>query len=52
MVMIRGAIVEDEVVCAWQLEQYLRRYEKERNVNFHISIFEDGLSIARNYQPE
>lgn len=50
--MIRVAIVEDEVVYARQLEQYLRRYEKERDLNFHITIFESGLSIVRDYRPE
>ena len=50
--MIRVAIVEDEVVYARQLEQYLQRYEKERDLNFHITTFESGLSIVRDYRPE
>lgn len=50
--MIRIAIVEDEAVCAQQLEQYLRQYEKEHNLNFSIATFEDGLFIAGDYRPE
>lgn len=50
--MIRIAIVEDEAVCTQQLEQYLRQYEKERNLNFSITTFEDGVYLAGDYRPE
>lgn len=50
--MIRIAIVEDEDSCREQLEDYIRRYEKEQNRVFQITLFEDGLDITEGYQSE
>ena len=49
--MIQIAIVEDEKVCQEQLGKYLERYGKEKNYNFHITMFEDGIDITENYSP-
>ena len=44
--MIRIAVVEDEIVYARQLEQYLRQYAGDKGLTFGITNFEDGLSIT------
>lgn len=49
--MIRIAMVEDDAFCRQQLSEYLRRYERESGQNFHISVFQDGAEIARDYKP-
>lgn len=50
--MIRVAIVEDEKEYAQIICNYLKRYEKEHSVQFHVRAFEDGLDIASDYKPE
>ncbi len=50
--MIRIAVVEDEEVYALQLQDYLRRYERENKESFQISLFSDGDKIAYKYKAE
>lgn len=49
-IMIKVAIVEDDRICAQELEGFLRRYEEEFNEGFQITVFEDGEDIVTNYQ--
>lgn len=49
--MYHIAIVEDEAVFSEQLQQYLLQYEKEHNVTFKISVFNDGTKILDAYEP-
>lgn len=49
--MYHIAIVEDEVAFAAQLQEYLEQYQKENNVRFKVSVFEDGEDILKDYQP-
>lgn len=50
--MYRIAIVEDEAEFREQLQSYLRQYEKENQIMFQISVFEDGEEILNDYQAE
>lgn len=43
------AVVEDEPLFAKQLEEYIRRYEKERGKKINITFFSDGEDIVENY---
>ena len=43
------AVVEDEPLFAKQLEEYIRRYEKERGKKINITFFADGEDIVENY---
>ncbi|MFV0529750.1 MAG: LytR/AlgR family response regulator transcription factor [Lachnospiraceae bacterium] len=47
--MIRIAIVEDETEHVQILYDYLKRYEKENSITFHIQTFSDGLHIVSDY---
>lgn len=51
VVMVRIAIVEDQDEEAKQLEGYIRRYGKEKNEEFSIKRFSDGLEFVENYEP-
>lgn len=44
---MRIAIVEDEHSCAECLHDYLRRYEQEQEVSFHVEKFTDGQQIVK-----
>ena len=44
--MIHIAIVEDEDVWAEKINHYLKKYEIENQIPFHISRFHDGAEIA------
>lgn len=48
--MYRIAIVEDEKEFRDQLKDYLKQYEGENGVAFHVSEFKDGVQILENYQ--
>lgn len=50
--MIKIAIVEDEVLYADQLQQYLKKYEEEYRETFEISVFQDGDQIVHHYKAE
>lgn len=50
--MYHIAIVEDEKEFREQLEEYLKRYEEENHVSFHISMFADGTEILEDYKNE
>lgn len=50
--MIRIAIVEDEIVYAQQLQEFLRQYESEQEENFQITVFSDGDEIVHKYKAE
>lgn len=43
------AVVEDEPLFAKQLEEYIRRYESERDKKINITFFFDGEDIVENY---
>ena len=43
------AVVEDEPLFAKQLEEYIRRYERERDKKINITFFTDGEDIVENY---
>lgn len=48
--MVRIAMVEDDEIYRSQLEEYIRRYEKESGESFRVSIFTDGAEIADDYR--
>ena len=50
--MIKIAIVEDEVLYADQLQEYLKKYEEEYRETFEISVFQDGDQIDHHYKAE
>ena len=50
--MIKIAIVEDEVLYAVQLQEYLKKYEEEYRETFEISVFQDGDQIVHHYKAE
>ena len=50
--MIKIAIVEDEVLYADQLQEYLKKYEEEDRETFEISVFQDGDQIVHHYKAE
>ena len=50
--MIKIAIVEDEVLYADQLQEYLKKYEEEYRESFEISVFQDGDQIVHHYKAE
>ena len=50
--MIKIAIVEDEVLYADQLQEYLKKYEEEYRETFEISVFQDGNQIVHHYKAE
>lgn len=47
--MYHIAIVEDEVECQNQLREYLLKYQKEHDMEFQISVFNDGEEILKGY---
>lgn len=47
--MVNVAIVEDETVCADRLECFLRRYGREKDVDFNIARFTDGDAVVEGY---
>ena len=50
--MIKIAIVEDEVLYADQLQEYLKKYEEEYRETFEITVFQDGDQIVHHYKAE
>ncbi|WP_165215183.1 LytTR family DNA-binding domain-containing protein [Schaalia sp. ZJ1691] len=49
--MVRIAIVEDDAVSRKLLLDYIARYQREHDVEFDITVFEDGAQIVRGYKP-
>ncbi len=50
--MIKIAIVEDEVMYANQLQDYLKQYEKENGELFEIAVYTDGDEIVHKYRSQ
>lgn len=50
--MTRVALVEDDLVCRRQMEEYLSRYARESGEEFSTQAFSDGEDILRNYRAE
>ena len=50
--MIKIAIVEDEVMYANQLQDYLKQYEKENGELFEITVYTDGDEIVHKYRSQ
>lgn len=50
--MIRIAIVEDEDIYVKELQEYLKRYEKEKGRAVAVTVFRDGDQIVHRYKPE
>ncbi len=50
--MIRIALVEDDSSDRGRMLDYMKRYEIENHVTFHLSIFQDGGEIVGNYHPK
>ena len=50
--MLRIGLVEDDLHDRELLLQLLRRYEKENDVVFEISVFEDGEDIVTDYSAD
>ena len=48
--MYHIAIVEDEPEFSMQLQQYLKQYQRENNVECKISVFGDGAEILKDYK--
>ena len=49
--MIRIAIVEDDRHDREALKKCLNRYEKENQVKFSVTEFQDGEDIVTDYMP-
>ncbi|MCD8383394.1 MAG: LytTR family DNA-binding domain-containing protein [Clostridiales bacterium] len=49
--MPRIAIVEDDPVCARQLQGYAQRYGQETGAELQTTLFPDGLDVVENYRP-
>lgn len=49
--MYHIAIVEDEKDFSAQLVEYLEQYKKEHGVELQVSVFSDGESILKDYEP-
>lgn len=49
--MYHIAIVEDEAEFAIQLQEFLKRYQKENDIAFKVTVFGDGAEILEDYQP-
>lgn len=49
--MYHIAIVEDEAAFCVQLQTFLEQYQREQNIRFKISVFNDGSEILKDYQP-
>lgn len=47
--MIRIAVVEDDANYRSQLSRYIADYERDKNEQFKLTVFTDGLDIAENY---
>lgn len=47
---MRIAVVEDDISAAECLTDYLRRYEEEYKVLFHVERFRDGEQIMKRYR--
>ena len=50
--MTRIALVEDDLVCREQLEEYLARLARETGETFSTQSFDDGKDILENYRAE
>ena len=50
--MIKIAIVEDDIIYADQLREYLHKYETEYGESFDISNFSDGEMIVEGYNSQ
>lgn len=49
--VLRIAIAEDDAMYARQLTEYLRQYERERNLETDITVYSDGDELAEGYRP-
>lgn len=49
--MRRIAIVEDDPVCAQQLQEYVERYNQESGEELQTILFPDGLDVVEDYRP-
>ena len=49
--MYHIAIVEDELPCSRQLQNYLEQYQNEKNIQFKVSVFSDGSELLADYRP-
>ena len=50
--MTRIALVEDDLVCRRQMEEYLARFARETGETFLTQSFDDGKDILENYRAE
>lgn len=50
--MTRIALVEDDLVCRGQMEEYLARFARETGETFSVHAFDDGTDILKNYRAE
>ncbi len=50
--MIRIALVEDDAGDRALIQDYLRQYEQNSGMKFHLRVFSDGEEIAEDYRAE
>lgn len=50
--MYHIAIVEDEISFVQQLQTYLCRFSEENQMEFKVSVFQDGADILKDYKSE
>ena len=50
--MYHIAIVEDEISFVQQLQTYLCRFSEENQMEFKVSVFQDGADILKDYKRE
>lgn len=49
--MYHIAIVEDEIEYQEQLKEYIENYGAEHNLEFQVSVYNDGAEILEGYSP-
>lgn len=50
--MIRAAIVEDDQMYREQMSMFLARYQKEKDIQLDLMMYEDGKDIVEQYRPD
>lgn len=50
--MIKIAVVEDEEECSNKLNEFLERYGKEKEIEFSVKLFRNGMDFISDYSPQ
>lgn len=50
--MIRVGVVEDDPDSIERVLSHLDRFQRERNLSFHVGAFRDGADVIESYRPD